>query len=255
MNFGKHGRTILMSALLAATSTVVFAGTVPGVASAAAGTIKVGGFPADNSGNANDPHIGTSCVGIRTFDMDTSKPLVATFTLQSPTKGTVAPLVVSATVDAGVMAVDVANWLAKVPASKQGYHLNVNVDGKQKTFWVDDLSTGCPKPAPKCTAPTDVLGAVEPPATTTIYAGDFVGMDVLGSHTAADLNPQFTVDTTAVGAGQVFTNADGTVAAVAYQLPASFAAGTHTITLQVGDPATTCPTTWTFTSAVRGSVG
>src|SRR4051812_46917251 len=153
MNFGKHGRAILMSALLAATSTVVFAGMVPGVASAAAGTIKVGAFPADNNGNGNDPHFNTSCVGIRLFDMDISKPLTATFSLQAPTKGSPAQWPTSATADAGVIAVDVAKWLtAAAPASKQGYHVNVNVDGKQKTFWVDSLGTGCPKPAPTCSS-------------------------------------------------------------------------------------------------------
>src|SRR5438270_11165128 len=103
MNFGKHGRTILMSALLAASSSVVFSGIMPGVASASAGTIKVGGFPADNSGNANDPHISTACVGVRTFDMDVSKPVTATFALEAPTKGTLAPLVVTATVTDGVL--------------------------------------------------------------------------------------------------------------------------------------------------------
>src|SRR5437660_12314019 len=112
MNFGKHGRTVLMSALLAATSTVVFGGLVPGVASASPGTIKVGGFPADNSGNANDPHVDTSCVGIRTFDMDLSKPVTATFSLQAPTKATLAPLVVTAVAPGGVLPVNVASWLA-----------------------------------------------------------------------------------------------------------------------------------------------
>src|SRR5439155_455072 len=85
MNFGKHGRVLLMGALLAATSTLVFGGLLTTVASADSGTIKIGDYPTDNSGNANDPHLAGACVGIRLFGFDTSKPATATFSTTSPT--------------------------------------------------------------------------------------------------------------------------------------------------------------------------
>src|SRR4051812_23837979 len=67
MNFGKHGRAVLLGGLLVSTSTLVFGGLLGGIATAAPGTIKVGGIPAEQGGNGNDPHVDTACIGIREF--------------------------------------------------------------------------------------------------------------------------------------------------------------------------------------------
>jgi hypothetical protein len=255
VNFGKHGRTILMSALLAATSTVVFSGLVPGVASASPGTIKVGGYPADNSGNANDPHIDTACVGVRTFGMDPTKPVTATFSLQAPTKANLAPLTVTTTPAEGVFPVDVTNWLSAIPANKQGYHVNVDVDGKQKTFWVSDLSTGCPKKT--CTVNGQPFGASLPsdPLTAPIEAGSGVGVAFTTPQTPAQVNAlAVKIDGTTV-TGQFWsgTDANGNATDLYYILPAGFPAGSHTMTLQVGNQPPDCTTkTINFTSVALG---
>src|SRR3954466_3838917 len=82
MNFGKHGRAVLLGGLLVSTSTLVFGGLLGGIATAAPGTIKVGGIPAEQGGNGNDPHVNTACIGIREFGFVPGVPTTATFSTQ-----------------------------------------------------------------------------------------------------------------------------------------------------------------------------
>jgi hypothetical protein len=262
MNFGKHGRTLLLGALLASTSTLVFSGMLGGVATADSGTIKVGGFPSDNSGKGNDPHISTACVGVRMFGLDLSKPITATFNTQSPTKGlptlvvTVQPPVTS------VLPVDVTAWLGQLPPSKQGYHVTVDVAGKKKTFWVDSLSTGCPKATPPvvplvtpaCTSPGELLGAQLPDTTTVIAAGDGVGVHYQGSNPLSEATVVFTVDGKPAAPLYFQTTAGSTAEDIWYVTPTNFAGGSHTASVKVTDSAGTCATEgFTFSSLAPGT--
>src|SRR4051812_6480752 len=116
MNFGRHGRTVLLGALLASSTTVVFGGMVPGVAGAPPNkaanpnTIKVGSYPRDNSGNGNDPHVDNACVGVHLFGFDADGVVNASFTAEAPTKGAKS-LAVSGTASE-VMSYDIKAWLA-----------------------------------------------------------------------------------------------------------------------------------------------
>src|SRR5204863_8963323 len=117
-------------ALLASTSTLVFGGLLGGVATADVGTIKVGGYPVDNSGNGNDPHVDTACVGIRMYDFAAGAPVTAVFSTQAPTR-IGSTLNVTGTA-ATINSYDLKPWLSSLGTpAKQGFHISVTVNGKQ----------------------------------------------------------------------------------------------------------------------------
>ena len=240
MNFGKHGRAVLLGGLLVSTSALVFGGLLGGVATADPGTIKVGGYPADRTGNGNDPHIDTACVGLRTYGFPTG-PITAVFSTQSPTKGDSSYTVTAD--NATVIALDLQNWLTGLgaPASQQGFHVKIDVNGKQKTFWIADPSKGCPKPAPpvtpggvpaKCTANGQYLGDSLTADMATLPPGSGIGVLYTGTEALDSSKVQFKLDATVVGPVYLVPQADGTTQ-IWYMTDGAITEGTHSVTVTV----------------------
>src|SRR4051794_30966316 len=85
MNFGKYGRTALLAALVASTSTVVFGGLVPGVAGADTGTVKAKGVVLDNT--STEAHSLGSCFALDATDARPGGKLAVKFETVKPSTG------------------------------------------------------------------------------------------------------------------------------------------------------------------------
>lgn len=264
MNFGKHGRTVLLAALVASTSTLVFGSIIPGVATADSGTIKVGDLAA--AGKGNDPHIDGACIGVRLFGLDTTDEAVATFSTQSPTKPS-APITITGGTGS-VVAYDLQSWLSgmSAPDKKQGYHLQVSLDGKQKTFWVHDASKGCASKAAIPAPPKGTKGAKSPSSSGVCSESEFLkvispapsAVVVPGSTVGVSFNDESVLNLAALKVS--YDGAEvtpvlnpptgGKSVTISYQVPEVATTGVHTVSIyaedsdHVGDCGTAV---WSFT--------
>src|SRR4051812_3703895 len=132
MNFGKYGRTALLAALVASTSTVVFGGLVPGVAGADTGTIKAKGVVLDNT--STEAHDIGSCFNLDASDANPGGPIGVKFETVSPTSG--GGLYSDRISPGELKSIDLSDILmATKTDTTKGWHVKVTVGDKKKTFW------------------------------------------------------------------------------------------------------------------------
>jgi hypothetical protein len=251
MNFGKHGRAVLLGGLLVSTSTLVFGGLLGGIATAAPGTIKVGGIPAEQGGNGNDPHVNTACIGIREFGFVPGVQTTATFTTVAPTRAG-SSLTVTAD-SATLVSYDLKTWLGSLgTAPKQGYHVSIDVNGKKKVFWIADPTKGCSSPVDPCVANANLFGDSLTAGLATLEPGSGIGILYKGTETIDASQVEFKLDGVVTGPVYPARNTDGTTN-IWYITDNAVAGGGHTASVKLSLPNGVCAQqTWSFTVLASG---
>jgi hypothetical protein len=134
MNFGKHGRTVMLAALFGSTSALVFGGLLPGVASAESGSITLNGAK-----GGGDRLLG-ACVTITSTDSNAKGDLPVVFTGKGSTNFSYS----TSMAPNSQTTIELSDELANVQYdANKGVNLKVSVGSKNKDFWIADPTASC----------------------------------------------------------------------------------------------------------------